>query len=155
MTSPPKQTLLAGVGNPLSGDDGFGPRVIAALRADGIPPGVEAVDAGTDLLHHLESFARFDQVILADAILDPEGKLGPPGDVKVVEEETFSAWPESSQGVHQMSPMLAVKLFRVLYPQAETRIRIVGLFVDRVTQAPLYLTPERVREALRQIRSLL
>ena len=39
--------LVAGVGNRLMGDDGFGPRVIDLLRDENLPNNVEARDIGT------------------------------------------------------------------------------------------------------------
>ena len=148
MKKPLKKTLLAGLGTPLSGDDGFGPRVIERLRECGLPSGVMLLDAGTDLLNHVESFAEYERVVLIDAILDPERKLGAPGRVAVVNEKTFSTWPETSQGVHQMSPLLGVKLFRTLHPEAKTEICFLGLFLDQVSRSPLYMTPARLDEAV-------
>ena len=154
MKKPPKKTLLAGLGNPLSGDDGFGPRVIERLRESALPCGVTLLDAGTDLLNHIESFAEYEQVVLIDAILDPERKLGASGHVEIVEERAFSSWPETSQSVHQMSPLLGVRLFRTLHPEAKTEICLVGLFVDQVSLSPLYLTPGCLDEAAAIILSL-
>jgi len=151
------KTLLAGMGNPLSGDDGFGPHVLEALRQalPDLPAGVSAVEAGTDLLNHIESFAGYDRVVLIDAVLDPDGKLGAPGRVALLDEESFASWPETSEGVHQMSPLLGVRLFRILHPEARTRILLLGLFVDRLSHSPLYLTSARIDEALRALQSLL
>ncbi|MCX7854479.1 MAG: hydrogenase maturation protease [Anaerolineae bacterium] len=62
-----RRTLILGLGNPLRGDDGIGPRVVAELLRRGLPDGVEAVDGGTsglDLLHLLEGWER---VIIVDA----------------------------------------------------------------------------------------
>lgn len=59
--------LVLGLGNPLRGDDGVGPRVIEELERHGLPEGAEAVDAGTgglDLIHLLEGRRR---VIVVDA----------------------------------------------------------------------------------------
>ncbi|MFW6082708.1 MAG: hydrogenase maturation protease [Chloroflexota bacterium] len=59
--------LVLGLGNPLRGDDGIGPRVIEELRKIELPEGAEAVDAGTggiDLLHIMEGW---DRVIVVDA----------------------------------------------------------------------------------------
>jgi coenzyme F420 hydrogenase subunit delta len=39
--------LVLGCGNILYGDDGFGPCVAARLEAQGLPPGVVVIDAGT------------------------------------------------------------------------------------------------------------
>jgi hydrogenase maturation protease len=138
------------LGNALSGDDGFGLRVLERLQSDAVnlPPGVSLVDAGTDLLNHIESFTGFDRVILIDAILDPEGKLSPAGRVDVLDEASFLSWPEASHGVHQLSPVLAIKLFRTLYSGINPRIHLVGLFVDQILHSPLYLTDDRIQEGV-------
>lgn len=157
MNQPRNRTLLVALGNPLSGDDGFGARVMERLRsaAEGFPTGVSLVDAGTDLLNHIESFAEYDRVVLMDAVLDPEGKLGRPGRVVALDEESLQSWSEVSEGVHQMSPLLGVKLFRVLHPEAQTRIHIIGLCVNRISHSPLYMTDERIEEAVSAVRALL
>lgn len=65
-----KRCLILGLGNPLRGDDGVGPRVVAELLRRGLPDGVAAVDGGTgglDLLHLLEGWER--AVIVDAAIL--------------------------------------------------------------------------------------
>ena len=154
-TSSP-QMLILGLGNPLSGDDGFGARVLELLHRDGTEslPGVSLIDAHTDLLNHIESFLTCDRVVLIDAILDPEYKLGKPGQVVVLHEKAFLSWPEASPSVHQMSPVLAVKLFRQLYPAAQTQVHLVGLLVDQLTRAPRYATEDRIREAAAAISAL-
>ncbi len=149
------RTLLVALGNPLNGDDGFGPQVLERLHeaADALPPGVELVDAGTDLLNHIESFAGRDRVVLIDAVLDPEGKLGSAGTVAVMDEESFQSWSETSQSVHQVSPLLGLKLFRALNPEAKTQIFLVGLLVDQISQKPRYLTEDRIRQAIAYIKT--
>lgn len=64
-----RRILILGLGNPLRGDDGVGPRVVAELCRQGLPEGVEAVDGGTsglDLLYLLEGW---DRVIIVDAAI--------------------------------------------------------------------------------------
>ncbi|MGQ9466463.1 MAG: hydrogenase maturation protease [Anaerolineae bacterium] len=64
-----KRCLILGLGNPLRGDDGVGPRVVAELLRRGLPDGVAAVDGGTgglDLLHLLEGWER---VVIVDAAI--------------------------------------------------------------------------------------
>ena len=91
-----QKTLVVGLGNPLSGDDCFGARVVELLQRNGTAflPGVSLMDAHTDLLNHIGDFAGCDRVVLVDAILDPEGKLGRPGRVLVLNEEAFLSWPD-------------------------------------------------------------
>jgi len=62
-----RRCLVLGLGNPLRGDDGVGPRVVAELLRRGLPDGVAAVDGGTgglDLLHLLEGW---EHAIIVDA----------------------------------------------------------------------------------------
>jgi hydrogenase maturation protease len=151
-----RKTLVLGLGNPLSGDDRFGARVLDLLHQNHteLPPDVLLEDAHTDLLNQIDTFAECDRVVLIDAILDPEGKKGKPGRVLVMAEDEFLSWPEASQSVHQVSPLLAVKLFRILHPAAQTQITLVGLIVDRIDQAPRYATAEIIKEGAAAVRAL-
>ena len=148
---------MIGLGNPLSGDDGFGAHVLEQLR-----PGVSAFpdhtilsDAHTDLLNHIENFSGYDCVILVDAILDPDGKLGHPGHIALFNEEAFASWPETSPSVHQVSPLLAVKLFRLLHPEAKSQITLVGLLVDQISRTPRYATDRMIAEGASAVRILM
>jgi hydrogenase maturation protease len=147
---------IVGLGNPLSGDDAFGIQVIERLRRDqaGLPPGAMLVDAHTDLLNRIEDFSEYARVLLVDAVLDPEGKLGLPGTVIVVDEERFGAFPETAESVHQMSPLLAVKLFRTLHPEAQTKITLIGLLVDRLSFRQCYADADRIEEAAAIIKEI-
>jgi len=125
--------LVLGLGNPLLGEDGFGSAVIELLRQrPDLSAAVDLVDAHTDLLAQVETLASYDEVVLVDVVIGS----GHPGDVQVVDEETFMRWPETSPSCHQISPLLAVKLFRALQPQAATRITLVALHADVVRAAP-------------------
>jgi hydrogenase maturation protease len=147
-----KKTIVIGLGNPLSGDDGFGSRVLDLLEKTDFHPDFDSKDDPTDLLGIIDNFADYDRVLLIDAILDPERKLGRTGQVAVLDEDAFLSWPKSSQGVHQMSPLLAVRLFRKLYPQAQTEIILAGLLVDHLKTVPVYATDAAIREAFEILR---
>ena len=117
------------MGNVLAGDDSFGGAVISRLRGcEDRPAGVDLLDAGTDLLGHIETFATFDEVILVDAVVGADRPAG----VSVFDERTAAAWLDDSPSVHQLSPLTALRLFRVLHPDAGTRITFVALCVDRL-----------------------
>jgi hydrogenase maturation protease len=152
-----KKTLVVGLGNPLSGDDSFGIHVLEYLQQHGSEPApcLTLMDGHTDLLGRIEVFAEFDFVVIVDAVLDPEKKLGEPGRVVVFDEETFLSWPEASPSVHQVSPMLAIKLFRRLYPDSRTQIILVGLLVDQIRRAPCYLTDALVKAGADAVKSIL
>jgi len=139
--------LVLGLGNRLVGEDGFGSAVIEMLRRrPDLPANVDLVDAHTDLLAQLETLASYEEVVLVDVVVGASGTPKPdvapsaesgeggshPGDVAVIDEETFSGWPETSPSSHQISPLLAVKLFRALHPEAATRITLVALYADDI-----------------------
>ena len=67
--------LVAGVGNRLMGDDGFGPRVVELLSQRPLPPDVEVRDIGTAGLTIATDLAEYDAAIFLDSI-DLEGAPG-------------------------------------------------------------------------------
>jgi hydrogenase maturation protease len=78
--------LVAGVGNVLRGDDGFGPAVTA--RLDGLPEGVEVIETGIGGVALLqELMAGCDGLVLIDAV--DRGAV--PGTVFVEEPEIGDA----------------------------------------------------------------
>ena len=124
----PLKWLVAALGNPQQGADGFGPAVADRLRRTrALPDTVDLVDAHTDLLAHLDRFADYDRVVLVDAVLD-SGRAG----VAVFDEDALARWDERAPGCHSLSPLVAVKLFRQLYPASRTRIQLVALCVDAI-----------------------
>ncbi|MGC8883527.1 MAG: hydrogenase maturation protease [Bryobacteraceae bacterium] len=71
------RTLIAGAGNLLLGDEGLGIHAVRALMEQGLPEGVDAVDAGTALAELLGDLARYNTLILVDAVCGG----GRPGDL--------------------------------------------------------------------------
>ncbi len=59
--------LVLGLGNPLRGDDGVGPRVVAELEDQELPEGVEVMDGGTGGLDLLQIMEGRDRVVIVDA----------------------------------------------------------------------------------------
>jgi hydrogenase maturation protease len=152
----PSRWLVLGLGNRLAGADGFGPAVVEALAAAGDrPPGVDLVDAHADLLGSLDRFEGREHVVLVDAVLDANG----PG-VAVFDEETFSSWETRSTGVHGLSAIMAVKLFRRLQPPgdpalpAHPRITLVAYLVSEA-HFLRPLEPAIVQAGIETVRALL
>ncbi len=70
-----KKILIAGVGNRLMGDDGFGPRVIDLLSSAPLPENVEARDIGTAGLTIATDLVEYDLVVFVDSV-NLEGEPG-------------------------------------------------------------------------------
>ncbi|MCA1619646.1 MAG: hydrogenase maturation protease [Acidobacteria bacterium] len=111
--------LIAGVGNVLRGDDGFGVEVAQALaRRGGLPEGVtvfEAGIAGVALVQELMD--GYDALILADAV----ERDGAPGTVYVIEPDVAdparldpAAFHSSLADAHYTEPSKVLTLARAL-----------------------------------------
>lgn len=59
--------LVLGLGNPLRGDDGVGPRLVEDLTRRGLPGGVTALDGGTGGLGLLQVLEGWQRVVVVDA----------------------------------------------------------------------------------------
>jgi hydrogenase maturation protease len=129
----PSKHLVLGLGNDLAGDDGFGPAVVARLQATAAATLADLVAAHTDLLAHVDTLPRYEQVVLVDAVLG----LGDDRAVHVFDEADLAGWPDRSASCHSMSPLIALRLFRQLYPAAPTRVRLVALAARRIAPGDL------------------
>ncbi len=123
-----KRCLILGLGNPLRGDDGVGPRVVAELLRRGLPDGVAAVDGGTgglDLLHLLEGWER--AIIVDTALLGRR-----PGEfVRFTPEEAHLVGSLVSLSSHTAGLADALALARAL-GQRLPEIVIYGIQPERM-----------------------
>jgi hydrogenase maturation protease len=106
----PRRVLIAGIGNILLGDDGFGVEVVGRLSGRRLPEGVEVVDfgiRGMDLAYALHE--DYDLVVFVDAT--PRG--GEPGTVYLIEPEIEEDEPVSLD-THGMDPVKVIKFARTL-----------------------------------------
>ncbi len=110
--------LVAGVGNLLRGDDGFGPAV--AARLDGLPDGIDVVETGIGGIALLqELIAGCDGLVLVDAV----DRGAPPGTVFVLEPEVGEA--VHVPDVHLANPDRVLTMAKALGALPE-RVVIVG-----------------------------
>ena len=118
--------LIAGVGNILRGDDGFGIEVLRLLQTRPGPPGVtffESGIAGISLVQQLMD--GYDALVIIDA-LDREAE---PGQIFVLEPDQQSLSAQGTLGestdLHQADPEAVLRMahaLRILPP----RVWIVG-----------------------------
>jgi hydrogenase maturation protease len=67
LDTPPCDTVIMGLGNPLRGDDGVGVRVAQVLAMKNLPSGVEVVDGGTQGLGIVNLMEGYRRAIVVDA----------------------------------------------------------------------------------------
>jgi hydrogenase maturation protease len=142
------RVLVAGVGNVLFGDDGFGCEVARVCQRDA-PAHVDAIDFGVrgyDLAYALTS--GLDAAILVDAM--PRG--GPPGTIYVVDPAQATT-PTAIDG-HAMHAAAVLEIARQLGPLPS--VRVVGCEPARLLEedAPVAALSDAVREAVPRAASL-
>ncbi|HSP80256.1 MAG TPA: hydrogenase maturation protease [Myxococcaceae bacterium] len=125
---------VIGLGQAAAGDDGVGLAVLEYLRVQGVPEGVELLEAEepSALLPLLETPAR---VVLVDAVL-----AAPAGEVLELAPDELAQRGFSTLSSHGLGVAQAVALARLLSPEAVSpSIHVVGVSISR---------PERFREGL-------
>lgn len=121
-----KPILVFGCGNPLIGDDGFGPEVINRLSAHYLlPPSVHAEDAGTgicDLLFDLLLLPKKPaHLFIIDTVLLPD-RL--PGELFELDLDHIPAQNQTEFSLHQFP---SVNLLQEMHKEAGIRVRILAV----------------------------
>ena len=114
--------LVAGLGNTLLGDDGFGPAVVRWLEAHWVfPPGVDVEDLGTPGPGIGTFLAGREAVVLVDTIAAD----APPGTVRRLSaEELAGAGPRT--GPHEVDLRAALDAL-ALAGEAPRHLAVVGV----------------------------
>jgi len=126
--------LIAGVGNVLLQDDGFGPHAIARLQSEyEIGEDVELLDLGTPGLDFVDYLVGRDVLIILDAL----SSGGQPGEVLIFNRQQLREYlPNIRLSAHQ--PCLQETLFTAetaeVCPPEVILIGVVGSSFDVTTQ---------------------
>ena len=147
------RTLIAGFGNVLRGDDGFGVEVIRQLQAKGVPSrDVELLDVGTGGIRLAqELLGHYDRLIIVDAMAGS----GPPGRVHVHAVESIEA--PGRIDLHLAIPSRALALAKAL-GALPREIFFVGCEPGEVDELTMELSPpvrQAVETAVHRIHELL
>ena len=129
-----KRLLVAGVGNVLRGDDGFGPAVTERLGH--LPEGAEVIETGIGGIALLqELLAGCEGLVLIDAM----DRGAPPGTVFVIEPDVAEA--EHVPDVHLANPDRVLMMAKTMGVLPE-RVVIVGCQVAEVDELGEGLSPQ-------------
>lgn len=157
MTGDGFRALVAGVGNVLRGDDGFGVRVVEALEGTDLPEGTEVIEVGIGGIHLVQQLmhGRYDALVIVDAV----DRDGSPGQLFVLEAEV----PDVLEGgrplevdMHKTDPSRVLLMARALGALPPC-VRIVGCQpasagLDEALSAPVQAA---VGEAVSAVQHLL
>jgi len=142
-----KPILVFGCGNPLFGDDGFGPEVIAYLHENfPLPQSVAAVDVGTSIGDYLFDFllapTKPSHIFIVDAISQPRRQ---PGEIFELDIENV---PVNKSGDFSLHQFPSVNLLLEMRNLAGVNVRILAVQVKHI---PDYVQPglsEEVKAAI-------
>jgi hydrogenase maturation protease len=146
MSEEAQRVLVAGIGNVLRQDDGFGPAVIRALEdSSQIPEGVHAVELGIGGINLvLELLDGYDALVLIDAV--DRGK--PPGTLYLLDVDVSApedvpplvAWEWSSDSCATL-PNRALVMAQAAGALPKY-IRIIGCQPGETDEISMELSPE-------------
>jgi hydrogenase maturation protease len=129
------RTLIAGFGNMLRGDDGFGVEVIRRLETETLGDEVHLIDVGTGGIHLAHALMeRYDRVVIVDAMARGQA----PGTLYFLEVEEIEA--EKSVDMHLVLPARALGLAKALGVLPPSVI-MVGCEPAEVDELTLELSP--------------
>lgn len=145
--------LVAGFGNVLRGDDGFGVEVVRRLdESGGATGGIVLLDVGTGGIRLAqELLAGYDRLIIVDAMW----RGGEPGALYVLEVESVEAAGEID--MHLAVPSRALAVAKVL-GALPREVFMVGCEPAEVDELVLELSPpvrDAVDDAVARVRELI
>jgi hydrogenase maturation protease len=149
------KVLIAGVGNVLRGDDGFGVAVAQRLEHVHLPPDVRILDVGIGGIHLVqELYDDFDALIVIDAV-----DLGrTPGTVVTIRPDVAEPQgPDDLADMHYATPERALMLAGALGVLPKT-VWLVGCQPRARDEVGEGLSPEverAVEPAVAEVRRLL
>lgn len=141
-------TVIFGCGNPIMGDDGFGPEVVAQLNAKyTLPQGVAAIDVGTGVREYLFDYllaeeGRPERIILLDAV-DFQGRE--PGEVFLINAAKIPSQKIHDFSLHQFP---TVNLLSELEEHTEIKVYILVVQVEYIPGEIAPGLSQSIREAV-------
>lgn len=112
--APRKDILIAGFGNVLRADDGFGVEVVKLLQSrEDLPPEAEVIEVGIGGVSLVQTLMDGYQVLL---VVDAVKRDGAPGTLYLLEPQMaeFDARAESLIDMHFAEPSRALKLAKAV-----------------------------------------
>ena len=147
-----KRMLVAGFGNVLRGDDGFGVEVVRRLQDHGVPPGTSCLEVGTGgVALAQELMTPCDRLVIVDAMT----RGGRPGDLYVLRVDDVGA--ARAVDMHMAVPARVLELARSMgtLPGEVFMVGCEPAVVDELTMELSDAVEAAVTSALRDVRALL
>ena len=120
----PKNILIVGVGNRLLGDEGVGLHIIDDLLQIPMPPYVNIIDCGCDLLSLMSYLNKPKKIIVIDAI----HAGGKPGEIYKFDYSELEITEAKIYSAHQVGVIDSLGLLKQICPSlANSEIILIGI----------------------------
>jgi hydrogenase maturation protease len=119
-----RNITIVGVGNRLLGDEGVGLHVIDKLSQIPMPPYVNIIDCGCDLLGLMAYISEPARILVIDAIRAG----GEPGEIYSFDYSRLTTTKVEMCSAHQVKTVDSLRLIKLVCPAlAESEIVVVGV----------------------------
>lgn len=145
------KTLVLGIGNPILGDDGVGVRVAQELAKETKDGNIEVKDTCVNGLNLLELITGYDKLIVIDAIMTEDDKVG---EIYKLKPENIGELACSATSTHHLNLANTIEIGKRLFPEempGEVTVFAVG--TQQATKVTEEMT-EEVKEAIPKIVTL-
>ena len=145
-----KNILIVGVGNRLLGDEGVGLHIIDDLLRIPMPPYVNIIDCGCDLLSLMSYLNKPQKIIVIDAIRAG----GKPGEIYKFDYSELEITETKIYSAHQVGVIDVLGLLKQICPSlANSEIIVIGI-EPKVIELSADLSKE-VKESITEVTKLI
>ncbi len=119
-----RNITIVGVGNRLLGDEGVGLHIIDKLSQIPMPPCVNIIDCGCDLLTLMAYINEPERILIIDAIRAG----GEPGEIYSFDYSRLTTARVEMCSAHQVKTVDALRLIKLVCPAlADSEIAVIGV----------------------------
>ena len=145
------RTLVLGIGNPILGDDGIGFHIAQELAKEMNDENIDVKDTSVNGLNLLELIVGYDKLIVIDAIMTEDEKVGEIYRLKP-RNSSETAW--STISLHHLNLATTIQIGKRLFPkEMPGEVIIFAIGAQEVTEVTGEMTA-RVKEAIPRVINL-
>lgn len=145
------KTLVLGIGNPILGDDGIGFHIAQELAREIKDENIEVKDTSVNGLNLLELITGYDKLIVIDAIMTEDEKVG---EIYKLKPENIGEPACSTTLLHHLNLNTMIEIGKKLFPkEMPEEVIVFAIGTQQVTKVTEEMTG-KVKEAIPKIVSL-
>lgn len=142
------KTLVLGIGNPILGDDGIGFHIAQELAKEIKDENIEVKDTSVNGLNLLELITGYDKLIVIDAIMTEDEKVG---EIYKLKPENIGEPACSITLLHHLNLNTMIEIGKKLFPkEMPEEVIVFAIGTQQVTKVTEEMTG-KVKEAIPKI----